>query len=183
MLFIVCAFCYYVVFFFLMIRRPPRSTLFPYTTLFRSPPGRGTAPAVLWLVAIGWAAQVAASRRQRLLLSAVVAVTLPGFMGDPVREATIAAGLLLVVWVRTIPVPRLLVPVLALLASASLYIYLTHFEVYRATGVPLVNLGLGLGLGLATWCVTTRLTARLGTWRLRRRTTTHPPGSPPTPRS
>src|SRR2546430_17294561 len=29
------------VFFFLMIRRPPRSTLFPYTTLFRS--GRGVA--------------------------------------------------------------------------------------------------------------------------------------------
>src|SRR2546422_2016254 len=39
-----------LLFFFLMIRRPPRSTLFPYTTLFRSPapqlpgghaPGRG----------------------------------------------------------------------------------------------------------------------------------------------
>src|SRR5258705_8705054 len=28
----------YLLFFFLMIRRPPRSTLFPYTTLFRSPP-------------------------------------------------------------------------------------------------------------------------------------------------
>src|SRR5256885_11947687 len=27
-------------FFFLMIRRPPRSTLFPYTTLFRSPSRR-----------------------------------------------------------------------------------------------------------------------------------------------
>src|SRR3712207_8526109 len=27
----------FVFFFFLMIRRPPRSTLFPYTTLFRSP--------------------------------------------------------------------------------------------------------------------------------------------------
>src|SRR3712207_7270251 len=27
-------------FFFLMIRRPPRSTLFPYTTLFRSAPRR-----------------------------------------------------------------------------------------------------------------------------------------------
>src|SRR2546422_6189328 len=26
-----------MLFFFLMIRRPPRSTLFPYTTLFRSP--------------------------------------------------------------------------------------------------------------------------------------------------
>src|SRR5206468_5054560 len=30
-------FCYtFIFFFFLMIRRPPRSTLFPYTTLFRS---------------------------------------------------------------------------------------------------------------------------------------------------
>src|SRR2546430_12060882 len=28
--------CGYCLFFFLMIRRPPRSTLFPYTTLFRS---------------------------------------------------------------------------------------------------------------------------------------------------
>src|SRR5256885_13993277 len=28
------------IFFFLMIRRPPRSTLFPYTTLFRSHPLR-----------------------------------------------------------------------------------------------------------------------------------------------
>src|SRR3712207_9510919 len=29
--------CKLQLFFFLMIRRPPRSTLFPYTTLFRSP--------------------------------------------------------------------------------------------------------------------------------------------------
>src|SRR6266446_8246249 len=34
MLFLSC----FVFFFFLMIRRPPRSTLFPYTTLFRSAP-------------------------------------------------------------------------------------------------------------------------------------------------
>src|SRR6266571_7155334 len=33
---IVC-FCFFFLFFFLMIRRPPRSTLFPYTTLFRPP--------------------------------------------------------------------------------------------------------------------------------------------------
>src|SRR3712207_8426940 len=31
--------CFQSCFFFLMIRRPPRSTLFPYTTLFRSPVG------------------------------------------------------------------------------------------------------------------------------------------------
>src|SRR2546422_11683870 len=29
---------HFLFFFFLMIRRPPRSTLFPYTTLFRSDP-------------------------------------------------------------------------------------------------------------------------------------------------
>src|SRR2546426_12250326 len=33
---------YLIIFFFLMIRRPPRSTLFPYTTLFRS---RGRDPS------------------------------------------------------------------------------------------------------------------------------------------
>src|SRR5215471_4725544 len=32
-------------FFFLMIRRPPRSTLFPYTTLFRSPGTARQSPA------------------------------------------------------------------------------------------------------------------------------------------
>src|SRR2546426_12333135 len=31
---------FYLFFFFLMIRRPPRSTLFPYTTLFRSDLGQ-----------------------------------------------------------------------------------------------------------------------------------------------
>src|SRR2546430_12608128 len=31
----------HLLFFFLMIRRPPRSTLFPYTTLFRSGIGSG----------------------------------------------------------------------------------------------------------------------------------------------
>src|SRR3712207_7899072 len=36
-------------FFFLMIRRPPRSTLFPYTTLFRSP-------------GVRWQGRVAATR-------------------------------------------------------------------------------------------------------------------------
>src|SRR2546427_6112424 len=31
-----------------MIRRPPRSTLFPYTTLFRSLPPPSTPPGKLW---------------------------------------------------------------------------------------------------------------------------------------
>src|SRR5580658_11133652 len=38
--FALSVFCF---FFFLMIRRPPRSTLFPYTTLFRSRGARSAA--------------------------------------------------------------------------------------------------------------------------------------------
>src|SRR5690348_17724886 len=34
------------IYFFLMLRRPPRSTLFPYTTLFRSQPHRGLGARV-----------------------------------------------------------------------------------------------------------------------------------------
>src|SRR2546430_12546633 len=44
----------YMIFFFLMIRRPPRSTLFPYTTLFRSVAGE--VPAVAQRFRIGVAA-------------------------------------------------------------------------------------------------------------------------------
>src|SRR2546422_7429081 len=43
-----------LLFFFLMIRRPPRSTLFPYTTLFRSVSVRGVgAPQAAHLVLRG----------------------------------------------------------------------------------------------------------------------------------
>src|SRR5258705_4564205 len=43
---------FFLFFFFLMIRRPPRSTLFPYTTLFRSlirgmPKARGRKPVLV----------------------------------------------------------------------------------------------------------------------------------------
>src|SRR5256885_16582033 len=38
-----CSINLYFLFFFLMIRRPPRSTLFPYTTLFRSRPAAACA--------------------------------------------------------------------------------------------------------------------------------------------
>src|SRR2546427_3113777 len=45
---VMCLGLYALFFFFLMIRRPPRSTLFPYTTLFRSPlVGRALAHLVL----------------------------------------------------------------------------------------------------------------------------------------
>src|SRR5260221_6473737 len=44
-------------FFFLMIRRPPRSTLFPYTTLFRSALGEGGSAALSALSSLKGAAK------------------------------------------------------------------------------------------------------------------------------
>src|SRR2546425_12599355 len=50
--------CFPFVFFFLMIRRPPRSTLFPYTTLFRSP------MRLCWIVVLALAALPACRRQE-----------------------------------------------------------------------------------------------------------------------
>src|SRR3712207_7378980 len=69
------------VFFFLMIRRPPRSTLFPYTTLFRShepiPAGR---PGDLGELLV----DVAAQRLERLLPGGPVLGEEP--LGQPHRD-------------------------------------------------------------------------------------------------
>src|SRR5436853_6767697 len=50
-----------IVFFFLMIRRPPRSTLFPYTTLFRSCKMRTADVGILYDPARRGEAQLARS--------------------------------------------------------------------------------------------------------------------------
>src|SRR2546429_6939363 len=41
-----------ILFFFLMIRRPPRSTLFPYTTLFRSLDEKGRVRRLYALIGV-----------------------------------------------------------------------------------------------------------------------------------
>src|SRR5438874_13125443 len=45
--------CQVPTFFFLLFRRPPGSTLFPYTTLFRSPPHRSSASMPLESIVSG----------------------------------------------------------------------------------------------------------------------------------
>src|SRR5436309_13873642 len=63
-------FIFFIFFFFLMILRPPRSTLFPYTTLFRSSRGGGaySPPTARWFqsplsLATGHCGMNARSRR------------------------------------------------------------------------------------------------------------------------
>src|ERR1039457_7560214 len=76
-------------FFFLMIRRPPRSTLFPYTTLFRSgstPSSVSMAPIPDWLKSV-WRSEEHTSELQlpcnlvcRLLLEKKTKRLLLGFV-------------------------------------------------------------------------------------------------------
>src|SRR3712207_8712308 len=58
-------------FFFLMIRRPPRSTLFPYTTLFRSRPARPLGVGLDVVVEVLRRAQLRAVGRQEHQADAV----------------------------------------------------------------------------------------------------------------
>src|SRR5258708_11179952 len=64
-----------VIFFFLMIRRPPRSTLFPYTTLFRSAEILGAAQREVPAIGL---ATVYRNIKQLMEAGEVQAVDLPG---------------------------------------------------------------------------------------------------------
>src|SRR3989442_10893167 len=65
-----------MIFFFLMIRRPPRSTLFPYTTLFRS--GRDRRPAHEGgggMITLKTKDDTAKMRRARVVVAEMLAAT------------------------------------------------------------------------------------------------------------
>jgi hypothetical protein len=124
---------------------------------------------ILWLFALGWAAGKATSRWQRLALAVVVVLAVPGFYSDPQREAVIAAGVLAIIALRRMPLPRLAVPVAGVLASASLYIYLVHWQVWQAlpdVSRPVV-FALCIGAGLLAWIVARSGATAIGALRPR----------------
>jgi len=125
---------------------------------------------VLWLFALGWLSHRADTTPRRLLVSGAVLATVPGFFGQPAREAVVAAGLLLLLWVPTLPVPRRLIRPLGAVAGASLYTYLTHWHVYPALldrGVPPVAaVAASLAVGYGAWVLAQRAIAAVeGRWQ------------------
>lgn len=117
---------------------------------------------VLWLFAIGLAIPHCTSLWRRLAITAGAGVALVGFFpGEESRAWLVAAGVALVVWVPSVPFPRWGTRVLALVAGASLYIYLTHFSVYMALEdrgwPPIVGAVASLVVGVACWKAVERL--------------------------
>ncbi|MEO5314399.1 AMP-binding protein [Pseudarthrobacter sp. CC12] len=137
---------------------------------------------VLWLFALGWALARARTWPQRLALSILAALTLPGYFDDPRREATILAGILLIAWIPAIPLPRVLHRAVGVVASASLYIYVTHWVVFPdfKDSQPVLAVVLSVAAGIAYWAIAVRImgAAERGQswlwrrWRARRRHTT-----------
>ncbi|MFE7764103.1 AMP-binding protein [Streptomyces sp. NPDC057438] len=136
-----------------------------YDLLGLAPARFHLGPAVVfWLFALGWAAARATSVRQRLLLTAILLLTTPGlFQDQPQRTLLVIAGLTLLVWVPTLPSLGPLNRVAGVLASSSLYIYLTHFQVYPLLrdDFPVLALLASLALGIGYATIATRVVRRL----------------------
>ena len=126
------------------------------------PVERYAVPYVAWAVALGYLAARATSVRQRLVVSALAPLCTIGFFGEPVRELVVVGGLLLVLWVRRVVLPRPVARLLGPIASASLFIYLTHWVVYPPLDADHDVLAalLSVAVGVAVW----RLYGALRTW-------------------
>ncbi len=96
------------------------------------PTERYTTLVVAFFFALGWAGARAATTRQRLLVSGLALLLVVGFFGEVHREVIVVGGFLLLLWRPHVPVTPLLARVAGVLASASLFIYLTHWQVYPA---------------------------------------------------
>lgn len=126
-------------------------------------PGQGP---VLWLFAFGWAAAVSREWWQRAAMTAFALLTIPGSFSNEYRSATILVGFLILLWIPTLPVPRGLHRITALLASSSLYIYVTHWLVYPLFEQAHKGLALAASLlvGVAYWAMATRAMGSVERW-------------------
>jgi acyl-CoA synthetase (AMP-forming)/AMP-acid ligase II len=143
--------------------------LFRYSVLeIDTGPDRIHTPhLVFWLFALGWAASVATRTWQRVAVCVVLLVAVPGYFVQDVRLYVLLAGLGLLVWCRTLPVPAALVRPTSTLAAASLFIYVSHFQVYPLLASPALGVVASLAVGLAYWRLWSATTDQLS--RLRRR--------------
>lgn len=144
---------------------------FAVVGLDAGPTERYALPGVLWCVALGWMAARSLNDRERTLTSVAAVVACWGFFGDPVREALVAGGVCLLVWVPRLTVPRAALPVLRVLAASSLFVYLTHWQVYPHLELdhPWLAMLASFAVGVLVWRGYDALTGRAVRLRIRLR--------------
>ena len=137
---------------------------------------------ILWIFALGWAGAAARTDGARLLVTALVVGAVPGYFGEPQREVFVVVGLLLLLWVPTIPLPRRLLRPIGRVAAASLAIYLTHWQVFPPVRDALgaeASVMASLVVGTAAWWAGVRLVGVVRRLTARRGVQSVEPASPP----
>lgn len=87
-----------------------------------------------WFFAAGWAAAKTTTALQRAAVTAVLVVGLHGYFGSTQRELLVLAGFTLLIWLPAVRCPARVAVAVGIVAEASLYIYLTHYQVYPLFG-------------------------------------------------
>lgn len=96
------------------------------------PTQRYTTLVVAFFFVLGWLGAMAATAHQRALVSVLASMLTVGFFGQPQREALVLGGFLMMLWLPHVRLPKWLARAAGILAGASLFIYLTHWQVYPA---------------------------------------------------
>lgn len=114
---------------------------------------------VLWCIALGAVVARADDTRRRAVATLLTMALVPGFFGEPLRESIVVVGVLALIWLPAVPLPVVLRPALTTLASASLFIYLTHWVVYPPfeQTAPAVGTLLSLAVGIVAWSLYRRV--------------------------
>ncbi len=117
------------------------------------PTERYTVGVVAWCFVLGWLAARARTLPQRTLMVALAAVGVVGFFGELERELLVLAGVAALAWAPTVRLPRPVAAVAGVLASASLFVYLTHWQVYPHLEMdhPLLATLASFAVGIAYW--------------------------------
>jgi acyl-CoA synthetase (AMP-forming)/AMP-acid ligase II len=87
-----------------------------------------------WFFAVGWVTAKATSAWQRVAVTVVLGVAVFGYFGNPERELLVFAGLTLLIWLPSVRCPAALTVAAGMVAEASLFIYLVHYQVYPLFG-------------------------------------------------
>ncbi len=116
--------------------------------------------SIAWFFVLGWLIQRSDSTHKRLITSALCVASIAGFFDYPPREWFIGVCLVTLVWFREVSIPRVIVRPVATLASASMWILISHFTIWPrlAEVMPLGWAYVGtLAAGVLVWFVADRV--------------------------